>query len=264
MHIRHLLIGLFLTLASCTTYEKVLTSKDVNYKLTKANEYYDKGRYFEASKVYESLLPALRGTKNYEELYYRYAYSFYNNKDYINAAYQFKNFQEFFSKSDRLEEMQYMYAVSLFKNSLKASLDQTETQNALSALQTFLIMNPNSKYREEANEYIDEANFKLETKASSAAKQYFDQDYYREASVAYKTLIFDFPDSKQLDFYYYMLIRSLYFYADNSKESLKRERFLDMEEYYDVSKRYFPNSQYTKDIEELYNNSQKKLKQITK
>jgi len=263
MHIRHIIVALTLSLASCTTYEKVLQNKDANYRLTKANEYYEKGKYFEAAKVYESLLTSLRGTKNYEELYYRYAYSFFKNEDYVNAAYQFKNFQEYFSKSDRLEEMQFMYCVSLHRNSLKYSLDQTETQNALSAMQTFLIMHPDSKYREELNEYIDEANLKLEIKAASAAQQYFDQDFYREASVAFKTLIFDFPDSRNLDYYYFMLIKSLYYYADNSKESLKKERFLDMEEYVDVSKRYFPNSPYNKNIEELYSNSQKKLKQIS-
>lgn len=264
MRITQLFFVFAIFLLSCNTYEKVIQNKDLNYRLTKANEYYDKGRYFEAAKVYESLLVPFRGTKNYEELYYRYAYSFYKDKDYLNAAYQFKNFTEFFTKSERLEEMQFMYGLSLYKNSNKPSLDQTETENAIAVLQTFLIMYPNTTYREEINSYLDDAFGKLETKASSAAQQYYDQDYYREASVAFKTLIFDFPDSKKLDYYYYMLIKSLYRFADNSKESLKKERFLDIVEYYEVSKRYFPDSKYLKEIEEIYSNSQNKIKQISK
>lgn len=264
MRITQLFLVFAIFLMSCSTYEKVLQNKDLNYRLTKANEYYDKGRFFEAAKVYESLLVPLRGTQNYEELYYRYAYSFYKDKDYLNAAYQFKNFTEFFTKSERLEEMQFMYGMALYQNSNKPSLDQTETENAISVLQTFLIMNPNSKYREEINEYLDLAYEKLEIKASNAAQQYYDQDYFREASVSYKTLIFDFPDSKKLDFYYYMLVKSLYHFADNSKEALKKERFLDIIEYYEVSKRYFPGSKYLKEIEEIYSNSQNKIKQISK
>lgn len=262
---RKLLIVTFLAagLMSCNNYEKILRSNDVNYRLTKANEYYDKGKYHEAAQVYESLLSALRSTKNYEELYYRYAYSFYKGEDYLNAAYQFKNFQEFFSQSDRLEEMEFMYGVSLFNYSNKPSLDQKETESAISALQTFLILNPDSKYRSEANEYLDQASEKMETKNRNAAQQYYNMDDYKSAAVAYRTLVYDFPDSKNMEEYYYMAIQSMYKYADNSRASKKQERFVDIDEYFDIMSRYYPDSKYNKDIESIKNNIQKQVNQLS-
>lgn len=263
----HKLICIFVILVmfcSCSTYEKVVQSKDIDYKLTKANEYYDKGKFFEASRVYESLVPVLRGTKNYEELYYRFAYSFYYDKDYLNAAYQFKNFTEFFTKSPRAEEMQFMYAISTFKDSRKFSLDQTETEKAIAALQDFISMNPGSKYQEEASQYLDSAYSKLEQKDANAAMQYYHLDDYKAASVAFKTLIFDYPNSKNLDYYYYMVVKSLSDYAANSKQSSQSDRYVEASNYYDLLKNYFPNSGYVKDAEALNNTAQTKIKELNK
>lgn len=263
------LIAVFLilvttTFAACTSYEKVLSSKDVDYKLTKANEYYDKGRYFEASRVYENLVPVLRGTKNYEELYYRMAYSFYKDKDYLNAAYQFKNFTEFFPRSNRAEEMQFMYAVATFKDSRKFSLDQTETEKAIAALQNYISIYPSSKYTEEATQYLNSAYNKLEYKDAKAALQYFNMDDYKSASVAYKTLIYDYPSSKNMDYYYFMVLKVMQKYAKHSKPASQMERFQEAASYFDLLKSYFPNSQYMAEATKYNTIVQNKIKELTK
>lgn len=261
------LISFFLILisvASCTGYEKVVQSKDIEYKLAKANEYYAKGKYFEASRVYETLIPVLRGTKNYEELYYRFAYSFYYDKDYLNAAYQFKNFTEFFSKSNRVEEMYFMYAVSTYKDARNYNLDQTETEKAIAALQSFINMYGSSQYVEDAKLYLDSAYQKLEMKDAAAAKQYYDLDDYKAATVAYKTLIFDYPQSKQLDYYYYMLVKSFYDYARYSQEKAKEERYREASEYYKLLENQFPNSKYLADASKINVEVQSKLKELSK
>lgn len=257
-----LIFLMFVGLASCGTYEKVVQSKDIEYKLAKANEYYEKGKFFEASRVYESLIPVLRGSNNYEELYYRFAYSFYYDKDYLNASYQFKNFTDYFSKSDRVEEMQYMQGVATYKDARKVSLDQTETGKAIASLQTFMNMYPNSKFAPDAELYLDSAVAKLEEKSANAALQYYNLDDYRSASVAYKTMIFDYPDSKIMDYYYFMVVKSLSNYASLSRPTSQRERYLDANSYYESLKSYYPNSKYMAEANKLNNLAQEKIKTL--
>src|ERR1044072_1078189 len=160
-----LLLGcLICLLGACSPYEKVLKSTDINYKLTKANEYYDKKWYIRANELYKSLMPVMKGTKNYEALYYRYAYSFYYQKDYLDAAYHFKNFTDFFPRSKDAEECEFMHALCLYKLSPKASLEQTNTLKAMEGLQSFIDVRPDSKGLAEANGYMDESRKKLEAK----------------------------------------------------------------------------------------------------
>src|SRR5947208_15361020 len=77
-------------LASCGGFEKVRKSSDVNYKLTKANEYFERKDYQHANELYKELLPIMKSTRNYEALYYKYAYTFYYMKDYLDASYYFR------------------------------------------------------------------------------------------------------------------------------------------------------------------------------
>ena len=96
-HFRSLLyLSLIVVLfSSCGGFEKIRKSNDVNYKLTKANEYFDKKQYQHANELYKELMPVMKSTRNYEALFYKYAYTFYYLKDYVEASYYFKNFTEY-------------------------------------------------------------------------------------------------------------------------------------------------------------------------
>ena len=56
---------LLITLAvcSCSNIEKIKKSSDVNYKLTKANEFYDKKDYAHANELYKELMPIMKSTQ---------------------------------------------------------------------------------------------------------------------------------------------------------------------------------------------------------
>lgn len=254
---------LVIVLVSCkSTHEKILTSKDVNYKLAKANEYYDQKKYYKASQVYESLIPAFRGTKNYEELYYRYCYSFYYQEDYLSASYQFKNFVENFPKSPRADECEFLYAACLYKLSPKFSLDQSSTYKAMDALQTYINTHPGSKNLTEANNYIDVCRAKIEKKDANAAKLYFNISQYKSATVAYKSLIQTYPESKALDFYQFMIVRSFFEYAKSSVRPKQEERYAEAIAAFTEMKEYSPHSTYLKDAEEYYASAQNNIKQL--
>jgi outer membrane protein assembly factor BamD len=254
---------LVLFLGSCkSAHEKILASKDVNYKLTKANEYYDQKQYYKSNQIYEALIPVMRGAKNYEEMYYRYCYSFYYQNDYLSASYQFKNFVEFFPKSSKADECEFKYATCLYKLSPAYSKDQSSTYKSIEALQTYINTHPGSPNLTLANNYMDIARAKIETKDAKAAQLYFDMSEYKSACIAYKSLIQTYPESKVSDQYQLMLIRSYFKYAELSIEEKQEERYVDAINAYNDMAQYTPNSLFLKEAQTYYNSAQKNIKTI--
>ena len=84
----------------------------------------------------------LKGKPEFEDIYYKYAYCAYYQKDYLNAENLFKSFLEVFPNSPRAEEMDYMRAYTFYKQSPKAELDQTNTIKAMGMMQTFINTHP--------------------------------------------------------------------------------------------------------------------------
>ncbi len=256
-------VCLAMLLGSCrSTHDKVLRSKDINYKFAKANEYYQQKKWYKAAEVYETLLPAFRGTKNYEELFYRYCYSFYYQEDYLSASYQFKNFIDNFPKSARADECEYMYATCMFKLSNRPSLDQTSTYKAMEALQSYINTHPDSKNLIEASNNIDICRAKIEEKDANAAKLYYNISQYKSSSVAYKALIQSYPESSKLDFYQLMVIKSFYLYAKSSLKSKQEERYAEAVNAYNELLSEKPQSLYLKEAEKYFISAQNSIKQL--
>ncbi|XZF13718.1 outer membrane protein assembly factor BamD [Chitinophagaceae bacterium MMS25-I14] len=248
--------------SACGNYEKVLKSNDINYKLTKANEYYDKKEYQHANELYLGLLPVVKGTKNFEPMYYRYAYSYYYMKDYLSSSYHFKNFVDFFPNSKDAEECEFMHAVSLYKLSPKFSLEQTNTEKAMEAMQSFINTHPTSKRLDTANQYIDRARAKLELKEADAAKLYYNISQYKAAGIAFKSVMRAYPESPRSDYYQYMVVKSFYNYARASVQEKQEERFLNVLTEFNELKQSYPNSKYLQDADKYQSQADNNLKKI--
>lgn len=263
LRVRNLLLLLFLvSFAACNSYERVLKSNDVNYKLTRANQYYDKKQYAQAIAVYENIIPVMKNTKNYEPMYYRYAWAYYNLKDYLSASYHFRNFVDFFPNSKDAEEMEYMHALALYKLSPKPSLEQTNTAKAIEAMQSFINTHPGSSRLADANKIIAEGRQKLEAKDADAAKLYYNIGHYKAASVAYKNVLRNYPESAMSDFYQYMIVRSWYQYARASVVAKQEERYASAVEAYKQLVDTYPKSAYLREAEKVFTQADNNIKKI--
>lgn len=247
---------------SCTGYERVLKSSDVNYKLSRANKYYEQKKYVQANGIYESLLLVMKNTKNYEPLYYRYAYTFYYLKDYLSASYHFKNFVDFFPKSKDQEECEYMHALCLYKESPKYSLDQTYTLKSMGALQVFINNYPDSKRVPEANEILDKCRAKMEKKAAAAARLYYDIGHYKAASVAYTAVLLDYPESQQSDMYQFYIVKAWYNYAKQSIKDKQEERYANALDAYKELVDTYPKSKYLSEAKKYHALADNNIKKI--
>lgn len=254
---------LSLLIVSCQSVNKVLKNPDPHYKLRMAEQYYAKKQYGQAQIVFEDIMPYFRGTPEFENIYYKYAYTAYYQKDYLNAENLFKNYLEIFPKSPRSEEMEYMRAYTFYKQSPKSMLDQTATRDAIGAMQTFINTHPGSERNKEATAIIDELRAKLEKKDKDAAQLYYDLGQFRAAATAFNTVLNTYPESDQAEFYKLMAIRSYFRYAELSVEEKRAERFETVvEECNDFIDR-FPDSALTGEVEKLLSQSQDNLKIYT-
>jgi outer membrane protein assembly factor BamD len=251
---------LCILLLSCNGINKVLKSKDPQYKLKMAEQYYAKKKYNYAQQLYEDVMPNFRGGPEFEDIYYKYAYCAYYQKDYLNAENLFKTFLEIYPNSSRAEEVDYMRAYSFYKQSPKPELDQTNTIKTIGMMQTFINTHPGSARNKEATDIIDISRNKLEIKDASSAKLYYDIGQYRAAAVTFSSVLNGYPESNKAEEYKLMIIKSYFRYAELSVEEKKVERFEKVIEECNDFKDRFPQSQLAKEVLDYLNKSQNNLK----
>lgn len=260
-----ILIGVLLvgvTLSSCSKFAKVEKSKDVEYKLTKADEYYAKKKYRLAQQLYESLFPVYKGTQKFEDLYYKYAYCFYYQGLYSDAENLFKGYLEVFPNSPRAEEVDYMRAYSFYKQSPKLELEQVNTVKAMNMMQSFINTHPGSTRNKDAEKIIDESRHKLEQKEFRAAQLYYNLEKYRAAAIAFSNLLNKYPESAVGEEYKLMVVKSYYRFAKLSVITRQEERFEKViSEYQDFVDRY-PDSKLLKEAAEYDVLSKNQIKEI--
>src|SRR5687767_887807 len=250
-------------LAGCNGINKILKSKDPEYKLRMAEQFYAKKKYHLAQAIYEDVMPNFRGSPLFEDIYYKYAYCAYYQKDYLNAENLFKSFLEAFPNSTKAEELDYMRAYCFYKMSPKVPLDQTNTLKAMGMLQTFINTHPGSARNKEATELIDICRVKLEEKERLAAQLYFDLGQFRAAGVAYASLLSSFPDTEKGDEYKLMVIKSYFKFAELSVDERKAERYEHViSECNDFVDR-FPESKLVKEVERYISLSNNNIKNLS-
>lgn len=257
------LSAILLTVAtSCNKYSKVFKSKDYDYKLKMADEYFSKKKFKVAQQLYEELFPVLKGTVKFEELYYKDAYCFFYMKQYADAENFFKGFLEVYPNSTKAEEVDYMRSYCFYLQSPKLELEQVNTIKAMGMMQTFINTHPGSERNKEASDIIDKCRAKLEQKEYRAAELYFNMGQYRAAALAFTNLTNNYPESAKGEEYKLKIVKSYYKFAKLSIPDKQIERYEQVtQEYEDFVDRY-PESKLLKEAEDYSNQSINHIKDI--
>lgn len=259
------LLVLAAAITSCKSSKsmtRLLKNPDPAYKLRMAEQFFAKKKYMKAQQVYEDIMPYYKTGKEFEDIYYKYAYCAYYQQDYLNAENLFKSFMEIFPNSVKAEEVDYMRAYAFFKQSPKPELDQTSTMKAIGMMQTFINTHPGSVRNKEANEIIDQCRAKLETKDFKAAMLYYDLGQFRAAGVSFTTLLNSYPESMRADEYKLWVIKSYYRFAQLSVEEKQVERYEQVINECNEFTDRFPDSKLKKEADEYLNLSQSNIKKL--
>jgi outer membrane protein assembly factor BamD len=263
MKVRYILfVVLVIAFASCSKFNKVLKSNDYEYKLKMANEYYDKKMYRQSQVLFEELFPVFKGTPQFDDLYYKYAYAHYYMKDFTTAENLYRGYLEVFPNSNRAEEVEFMQAYCYYKQSPKAELEQANTLKAIGMFQVFLNTHAESPKRKEAEEIIAQCQVKLEKKEYLSAQLYFNLGQFRAAALTYTTLMNNYPDSQKGDEYKLMAIKAYFKYAEMSVKEKQEERYARVVKEVEDFQDRFPESKLLKEAERYLTLSQNNLKSL--
>ena len=244
-----ILCCVWITLVSCSDYQKLLNSDDVPEKYKQAEVFYNNGEYRKANRLLEQILPTYRGKPQAQRVIFFFADSYFQTRSYNLAAYQYESFVKSYPKSERVQEATFKAAKSYYHQSPSYSLDQEDTYKAIEKLQIFINLYPNSQYNPEANQMISELQEKLEKKDFEIAKQYFTIRDYRAAIKANDNFIANFPGTKFREEALYTKFLSLYEIAINSIFSKKEKRLKELQEQYNLILRYYPETLFLVDLD---------------
>ncbi|MBI1316882.1 outer membrane protein assembly factor BamD [bacterium] len=255
-------LWLLLPLFSCSEYQKVLKSPDMEYKLNKAIEYYNKQNYNKCYPLFEVLLTTTRGSKRAEEVYYYYAQTQHKLRDNILAAYHFKNLYKTFPNSVYADEAAFMAAYCTYLESPVYSLDQSYTYKAINEFQLYVNTHPGSPRIEEANRLMDELRSKLERKSYEIARQFYHREMYQSATVAFTNTLSDFPDTEYRESILFYKVISAHELAKNSIDAKKKQRYRETVTACNEFRQAFPNSDYLKRTEAIKAEALEKMQRL--
>ncbi len=255
---------LSLLLVSCSEYTRLQKSTDNNLKFEKAVEYYGKKKYMQAATLFESVLPAFKGTEKGEESLYLLGMCYLNNKDYLSAKSYFSGYYRSYPKGKHAEDCKFYVGYCYYKDSPNPKFDQTSTKRALEELFLFAELFPQSSRLSEVLTMVKEMQEKLAYKAYLNASLYYKLgnymgNNYLSAVVAATNAIKEFPNSKYREELAFIILKSKYQQAEKSVLEKMEDRYRDtVDEYYNFTND-FPNSKYAKEAGEIFEKSQKQL-----
>ena len=262
-------------LTSCGEYNKALKSTDYEYKYEAAKSYFGKGQNTKAAAILEELITILKGTDKAEESLYMLGMTYYNQGDFITASHYFSTYYNTYPRGTYTEQARFYSGKALFLDTPEPRLDQSSTYKAIQELQMFMEYFPASNRHQEAQQMIFDLQDKLVMKDYMAARLYYDLGSYTGNSsysttgnnylaciVTAQNALKDYPYTKLREDISILLLRAKYDMAKESVEEKKEERMRDAIDEYYAFKNEFPESKYIKEVENIYKDAKKYVKEI--
>ncbi len=246
---------LFVVLASCSEYEKLLKSDDFQKKYDAAMQYFEDEEYVRAATLIEQILPVYRGTQRAAGLSFTLAKSYYHRRDYILAAHHFDSFVRDYPTSEYAEEATFMRAYCNYLLSPRPSLDQRTTKRSIDQFNLFITRYPDSERVGEAQKLIAEMRAKLLEQSFQGARLYYDMGDYAAAIIAFKNSLADYPETRHREEIMFLILKASFRLADRSVPERQLERFQStLEEYYTFIEEY-PESRYMSEARDYFERS---------
>jgi outer membrane protein assembly factor BamD len=229
-----------------------------------AMKFYEKNDYYKASMLFESISAMAVGRPEMENVKFYYAYCNFHDKAYLMSQFYFNEFAETFPRSNNTEEALFKAAESSYKMSPRYSLDQENSIMAVRSLENFLLKYPFSKFKDQAESIIFELEAKMELKAYLNAKEYFKIREFRAAVLAFTNFNLEYPTSKYREEIFYLRVQAQYELAlisleevikDDEIIELKKDRFAEVKVFYHDFIDTYPESEYLREAENIYNST---------
>jgi len=212
----------------------------------------------------ELILNQYRGTKQGEELFFKYAYTHFNLGTYELASTYFTNFSSTFPYSEYSEEADYMVAFAQFKLSPSYRLDQEPSYKAINAFQDFANKYPDSDRVPQCNELIDQLRAKLEEKAYEEGMLYYNLSQYEAAVSSFQNMLAQYPESARAEYVRFMIFKSSYEYAQKSIYDKRAERYTEAKLRFKEYQNRYPKGKNIREAKDIYKQIEIESKNLSK
>ncbi len=260
-------------LTSCGEYNKVLKSTDYEFKYEAAKSYFGKGQNSRAATLLEELIPIMKGTTNGEESLYMLGMTYFNQGDYVSASHYFNTYYTTYPHGTYTELARFFSGRALYLDTPEPRLDQSSTFKAIQELQMYMEYFPGSQRREQAQNMIFELQDKLVDKEYMSAKLYYDLgsytgntvysstgNNYQAAVVTAENVLREYPYTKRREDLSLLVLRAKYDMAKASIDEKKEERMRETIDEYYAFKNEFPESKHLKEVEGIFKDASKYVK----
>ena len=263
-----ILVSLIMLLVSCDSYNKILTTNNIDYKYEAAKAYYLEGEYVKASQLLESVVTLMKGSDKAEESLILLAKCYYDSEDYETASQYFKVYYTNFPRGEFAEYARFHSGKSLYMDITEPELDQSDTYLAISELQLFMEYFPLSSLRPQAQEMIMRMHDLLVEKEFLSAQLYYDLgnfmayrgNNYLACIITAQNALKDYPYTRLREDLSMLILRARYHMAKESVADKMIDRYRDAIDEYHAFKNEFPESKYLKEADKIYRDSQKAIK----
>ncbi len=257
-----LLMIIAVTVGACANKNAIKPGDTVDVAFDKAKALYDKQKYGDAARAFETVLSLGRGTDQAREAQYLLADSYFKNREYIISASEYRRYVTFYPRSERREEAEFMEAYSYYKISPRFKLDQTDTERAITLFRVFISKYPDSEKSTEAAGLVDEMRNKLARKSFTSANMYFNLKLYNSAAMYYQVTIDNFPETEYAEQSLAKQVQAYTLYADMSVPERQAERYQLAVDSWQRYTQLFPNGKNRGSAESFYNTARNALDRI--
>jgi outer membrane protein assembly factor BamD len=254
LRFKHLLLLSLLvsTMAACSSKSLIRPGDTVEIAFAKAMDQYERGRYGDAARAFETVLTIARGTEYASEAQFYLAESYYNNNEFLIAATEYRRHYTNHPRAANRLESEFKEALSYYRITPRYNLDQTNGRQALELFDLFISRYPASEYVAEAESYIDDLRNRQARKMYSAAELYMRVRQYNAAAIYFGLVLDRYPETSWAERALVNQINAYIIYADNSVTERQAERY---QKAIDSCQRYiqvFPRGENRSQAEEYY------------
>ena len=174
------------------------TAKRVNQpdlKLRVAEGLFEKERYADAALEYKDFLAVFAGDERADFAQFRLAECLRFDEDYMMAAIEYRILINDYGYSEYIDDAFYLEGFCSFMQSQRPERDQTKTYEALSRINRFLRLFPDSPRKAEAEKTRNKIHDLLGEKEYMNAKVYFSRKHFNAAIVYFDKVVEQYPET---------------------------------------------------------------------
>ena len=164
--------------------------------LTRGDEYFDRGKYFQASELYKAFVARYPGHDRSDYAQYRLAQSYFQDEQYELAAVEYRVIISRYGYSDYVDDGLFMVGVCFWELRPKVHKDPQRVLDALNMFEQFVQTFPSSPLIPDAAEYIRQINSFLGEKAMISARWYYKRKRFRSALIYCDKVINQYPNNE--------------------------------------------------------------------